>query len=99
MRRVLYAITTIAVLGLCEPLRLGAQNSAAPDWTRINRETLEHCQAHVRLDTQNPPGNEYLVTDYVKSFLEKEGIPVQIFASDPKRPNLVARLKGNGKKP
>ena len=53
----------------------------------------------MRFDTQNPPGNEYLVTDFVKSVLEKEGIPVQIFASDPKRPNLVARLKGNGKKP
>jgi hypothetical protein len=42
----------------------------------------------VRLDTSNPPGNEYLVTNYVKSMLEKEGIPVEIFALDPKRPNL-----------
>jgi arginine utilization protein RocB len=98
MRGVLSAITAIAVLGLCEPLRLGAQNNTAPDWTRINSETLEHFQALVRLDTQNPPGNEYRVTDYVKSVLEKEGIPVQIFALDPKRPNMVARLKGNGKK-
>ena len=28
--------------------------------------------------------------------LEKEGIPVQIFALEPNRPNVVARLKGNG---
>jgi acetylornithine deacetylase/succinyl-diaminopimelate desuccinylase-like protein len=98
MRGGLSAITTIAVLGLCGPLRLGAQNNTAPDWTRINSETLAHFQALVRLDTQNPPGNEYLVTDYVKSVLENAGIPVQIFALDPKRPNLVARLKGNGTK-
>ena len=30
--------------------------------------------------------------------LDKEGIAVEIFASDPKRPNIVARLKGNGRK-
>ena len=80
---------------------IGAQNTtpaAGPDWNRLNDETLRHFQALVRLDTQNPPGNEVLVTDYVKAVLEKEGIPVQIFALDPKRPNLVARLKGNGKK-
>jgi acetylornithine deacetylase/succinyl-diaminopimelate desuccinylase-like protein len=51
----------------------------------------------LRLDTSNPPGNEYLVTDHVKSMLEREGIPVEIFALDPKRPNLVARLKGSGR--
>jgi len=77
---------------------LGAQNATAPDWDRLNSETLQHFQSLVRLDTQNPPGNEYLVTDYLKGVLENEGVPVQIFASDPKRPNLVARLKGNGKK-
>ena len=29
--------------------------------------------------------------------LEKEGIPVQIFAKEAHRPNLVARIKGTGK--
>ena len=37
-------------------------------------------------------------TDYVKQVLEAEGIPVQIFAADPNRPNVVARLKGSGRK-
>lgn len=78
--------------------RVSAQAAGSPDWTRLQEETLRHFQAIVRLDTQNPPGNEYLVTDYVKSVLEKEGIPVEIVASDPKRPNLVARLKGSGRK-
>ena len=88
----------MAALSIGGPPRVRAQTDPAPDWPRLNDETLRHFQALVRLDTQNPPGNEYLVTDYVKSVLEKEGIPVQIFASDPKRPNLVARLKGSGKK-
>ena len=30
--------------------------------------------------------------------LEKEGIPTRIFALEATRPNLVARLRGNGKK-
>jgi acetylornithine deacetylase/succinyl-diaminopimelate desuccinylase-like protein len=77
---------------------VAAQSSGAPDWTRLNDETLQHFQALIRLDTSNPPGNEHLVTDYVKGVLEKEGIPVQIFASDPNRPNLVARLQGSGRR-
>mgnify|MGYP003694542407 CR=1 FL=1 len=51
-----------------------------------------------RLDTSNPPGNEYLVVDYLKQVFDKEGIPSEIFASDPKRSNIVARLKGSGRK-
>src|SRR5882672_8512988 len=98
-KRVVAVLAAVAALSIGGPSRVRTQNDPAPDWPRLNTETLRHFQALVRLDTQNPPGNEYLVTDYVKSVLEKEGIPVEIFASDPKRPNLVARLKGNGKKP
>jgi acetylornithine deacetylase/succinyl-diaminopimelate desuccinylase-like protein len=97
-KRVVAVLTAVAALTIGGPLRVRAQNGLAPDWPRLNGETLRYFQALLRLDTQNPPGNEYLVADFVKSVLEKEGIPVQIFASDPKRPNLVARLKGNGKK-
>lgn len=79
-------------------LTIGAQLGPEPDWARLEEETMRHFQAIVRLDTSNPPGNEVLVTDYLKGVLEKEAIPVQIFALDPNRPNLVARLKGNGRK-
>ena len=78
--------------------RVSAQAATPPDWKALEAETLQHFQAILRLDTSNPPGNEYLVTDYVKAVLEKEGIPVQLVASDPKRPNLIARLKGSGRK-
>ena len=75
-----------------------AQGPRQPDWPRLEAETMRHFQAVLRLDTSNPPGNEVLVTDYLKQVLEKEGIPVQIFAREPNRPNLVARIKGNGQK-
>ncbi len=69
---------------------------AAPDWTRANAEVLEHFQALVRLDTQNPPGNETRAVDYLRKVLEGAGIPTKTFSLEPERANLVARIKGNG---
>ena len=59
---------------------------------------MRHFQALVRLDTSNPPGNEHVAVEYVKQLFDKEGIPAQVFALDPNRSNVVARLKGNGQK-
>ena len=61
-----------------------------------DEETLRHFQALIRFDTSDPPGNEKPAADYLRQVLEKEGIPVQTFALEPNRPNLVARLKGTG---
>ena len=72
--------------------------TAQPDWARIEEETMRHFQAILRLDTSNPPGNEMLVVDYLKGVLEGEGIETKVFALDPQRPNLVARLRGSRKK-
>src|SRR5215471_4197344 len=52
----------------------------------------------IKIDTSNPPGNETKAAEYLKSVLEKEGIPAQIYESAPGRGNILARLKGNGKK-
>jgi acetylornithine deacetylase/succinyl-diaminopimelate desuccinylase-like protein len=68
-----------------------------PDWKALEDEMMRHYQAVLRLDTSNPPGNEHLAVDYLKQVLDAEGIPVEIVALDPKRPNLVARLKGSGR--
>lgn len=65
---------------------------------KIEEETIRHFQAILRLDTSNPPGNEKLVVDYLKTVLDQEGIEAKVFALDPQRPNLVARLRGSVKK-
>lgn len=70
----------------------------AQDWIAIHKETLEHFRALIRIDTSDPPGNEKPAVDYIKQILDREGIPNQIYSIDPKRPNLVARIKGTGKK-
>src|SRR5262245_45356288 len=64
----------------------------------IDGETLQHFQALVRIDTQSPPGNEKPAAEYVAQVLEREGIPAQILALEANRPNVVARLTGNGNK-
>jgi acetylornithine deacetylase/succinyl-diaminopimelate desuccinylase-like protein len=77
---------------------LTAQRAPEPNWTAVEEETLRHFQAIVRMDTTDPPGGEKPVADYLKSVLERDGIPVQVFALEPNRPNIVARLKGSGRK-
>src|SRR5258708_29841895 len=88
--------TVLAVLAASAAVL--AQSSRQPDWNALQDETMRHYQAVLRLDTRNPPGNEHVVAEYVKQVLDTEGIPSQIVGSDMNRPNLIARLTGNGKK-
>ncbi len=53
----------------------------------------------VRYDTSNPPGNERECANYLKSILEEGGINCELIGSSPNRPNLIARLPGQGKAP
>src|SRR5688572_536775 len=87
--------TAVLLLGLTA---VGASAQPAADGTAVDAETLRHFQALVRMDTQSPPGNEKPAADYVAQVLEREGIPVQVFALEAHRPNVVARLAGNGSK-
>jgi len=68
------------------------------NWDAQKAEILRHYRALIQIDTSSPPGNETKAVEYLKKVLEAEGIPVKIFAQDPNRANLVARLKGNGSK-
>ncbi len=91
--RVLFAALTSVALAT---LAVSAQSPAEPDWARIQDETMQHYQALLRMDTSDPPGREEPATTYLKEVLEKNGIPAQVFALEAHRPNVVARLKGNG---
>lgn len=52
----------------------------------------------VRFDTQNLPGNESQVAQYIHDLLQKNGIESEILEPVKGRASLVARLKGNGSK-
>lgn len=74
-----------------------AQTPAQPDWARAEDETIRHFQAILKMDSTDPPGKEDHVVAYLKQVLEAEGIPVQTYAMEAHRPNLVARIKGSGR--
>jgi acetylornithine deacetylase/succinyl-diaminopimelate desuccinylase-like protein len=77
---------------------LSAAQAPAVDWKKQEAEILRHHRSMIQIDSSSPPGNETKVADYLKAVFEAEGIPVKTFALRPERANLVARLKGNGKK-
>jgi len=80
-------------------LLLGSQLAAAVepgDWDAIAVEARRHFEAVLRLDTSNPPGNETRVADYLREALAAEGIEAALYALEPDRANLVARIPGNG---
>jgi acetylornithine deacetylase/succinyl-diaminopimelate desuccinylase-like protein len=70
--------------------------AAEPDWAALEAETLRHFQALVQIESTDPPGNESAVSAYLVQALQAEGIEVETYALEPQRPNVVARLRGNG---
>src|SRR6185295_12978165 len=88
----------LSALNLILLLYSASAQIPAIDWKSQQVETLRHHRSLIQIDTSNPPGNETLAVEYLKRVLEAEGIPAQVFALEPSRANLVARLKGNGSK-
>src|SRR5687767_10389709 len=86
----------LAVVSLTSPRGQAPAAGGAIDWQKLSPEILAHYRALVQIDTT--AGRETLAVDYLKKVLESAGIPTSTFALDPKRANLVARLKGNGSK-
>ena len=68
------------------------------DWDQLLKEAIHHLQKYLRIDTVNPPGNEMEGAMFFKKIFDAESIPCQIFEPSPGRGNLLATLKGNGKK-
>ena len=80
------------------PLSLAFDKPAVPDFVAARDEVVKILADFVRVDTSNPPGNETKGAEYLKSVLDRAGIASEIFEMEPGRGNIVARLKGNGKK-
>ncbi|HEY1308259.1 MAG TPA: M20/M25/M40 family metallo-hydrolase [Vicinamibacterales bacterium] len=94
MKRLLAA--GLAILSTVTLIAQAPGAGKAPDWEKLRPEILERYRDLVKIDTT--AGRETVAVEYLKKVLEAEGIATQTFALDPKRANLVARLKGNGTK-
>src|SRR5262245_49154902 len=78
-------------------LSVGLQ-AAIPDFDAAHHDNVTNLQRFVQIDTSNPPGNETKGALFLKSLLDREGIPSEIVEKVPGRGNLIARLKSSGKK-
>ena len=94
MRNIFAAL--FVVLLAMSPASTAAGQGPAVNWEKEKAEILQHYRSLVQINTTY--GNETKVVEYLKKVLDAEGIPSKIFAKDPNRANLVARLKGNGSK-
>ena len=82
------------MIGLVLAAALAATPSApAPE---APFDLLGTLRDYLRLDTSNPPGNERRAAEFLKTILDREGIPAEIVDVAPGRANLVARLAGQG---
>jgi len=93
---------TILVTGslFCGFTPLSAQTKPV-DWGALARESQTILADYLRINTTNPPGNEFLAARFLKGILDREGIEAQILDTielGPNRANLYARLRGNGVK-
>ncbi|MFT4950246.1 MAG: acetylornithine deacetylase/succinyl-diaminopimelate desuccinylase-like protein [Natronomonas sp.] len=67
----------------------------APD-PSLADDPVSLLQGLVRFDTTNPPGDERACVEWTERLLDAAGFETDTYASDPDRPNLVARLPGDG---
>ena len=68
------------------------------NWDHLLDEATPRLQEYLRVNTVNPPGNEIEGVKFFKNLFDVETVPSQIFEPSSGRGNLLAMLKGNGKK-
>jgi acetylornithine deacetylase/succinyl-diaminopimelate desuccinylase-like protein len=90
------ARTTAGRLLVCLAASISAASAGAQevDLSGLQDEAVRWLQEYLRLDTQNPPGNEILGAEFFAEIFEAEGIPYEIAESAPGRGNIWARLEG-----
>jgi acetylornithine deacetylase/succinyl-diaminopimelate desuccinylase-like protein len=87
-----------ALLAMSLAVVTSPAHAQQPDWERARKETVEHLQRMIRMNTVNPPGNEILVARHLDSTFRAAGIESHLFEPAPGRGAVVARLKGSGAK-
>ena len=73
--------------------------SSSSEQSTLFQRPAELLQHLIRFNTTNPPGNEAACIAYLSTLLHQAGIESTLIARDPARPNLIARLPGQGNVP
>jgi acetylornithine deacetylase/succinyl-diaminopimelate desuccinylase-like protein len=70
----------------------------AAEQEKPRQEVGRLLQELIRIDSTNPPGNEMAVACYLHDLFVAHGIESKVIESAPGRGNVIARLRGSGKK-
>ena len=65
---------------------------------KLQLEAIQLLQQYLRLDTVNPPGNEWRAVDFFAAIFEAEQIPYETGERTPGRGNIWARLEGGSER-
>jgi acetylornithine deacetylase/succinyl-diaminopimelate desuccinylase-like protein len=65
----------------------------------LRDEVVDLLRQLIRLNTVNPPGNETVAAQLLRDYLEPFGVECELYAREPERANLVARIRGRGDGP
>lgn len=66
------------------------------DLSLIYQDPVRLLQKLVQFDTTNPPGNESECISFINHLLTLARVETKVLAKSPERPNLIARLPGQG---
>ena len=90
-----WLLAAVALAAAVSARLLAQPRVSVPDWAAVEPEALGLYQSLIRFDSTAAERTE---AEWLKSVFDQAGVAAQIFAKDPERPNVVARLKGNGRK-
>ncbi|HME01444.1 MAG TPA: M20/M25/M40 family metallo-hydrolase [Solirubrobacteraceae bacterium] len=62
----------------------------------LAQEAQELLGRLIRFNTVNPPGDERAAQEYLADHLQQAGFECELLGAEPKRPNLLARLRATG---
>lgn len=66
----------------------------------INKKRLiALTQKVIQFDSQNPPGNEWALAQFIKRDMQSAGLVVKTYTYQTRRPNIVATLRGTWGRP
>jgi acetylornithine deacetylase/succinyl-diaminopimelate desuccinylase-like protein len=77
----------------------GSQRISTTALPSLGDDAKRMCQALLRMDTTNPPGNERICAEYLARELGEVGYKPQLLEAQPARTNLVVRHRGTGALP
>jgi acetylornithine deacetylase/succinyl-diaminopimelate desuccinylase-like protein len=73
---------------------VGVRINPDPHTASLREEVTQLLQELLRQNTVNPPGNEILCAKVLRDYFARDGIEIELYAREPNRPNVAARVKG-----